>query len=96
LLDYQYEPQAESECSIMQESPSAKHLFDAATKYNIYIIGGSIPEIHLDDGKIYSTCLCISPSGKLIGKHRKVHLFDIDVPGGIRLMESDTFPVEYD
>ena len=83
-IDYQYEPQAESKCSIMQESPSAKLLFDAATKYNMYIIGGSIPEINLDDGKIYNTCLCISPSGKLIGKHRKVHLFDIDVPGGIR------------
>jgi omega-amidase len=89
-IDYKYEPQAESECSIMQESPSAKLLFDAATKYNMYIIGGSIPEINLDDGKLYNTCLCISPSGKLIGKHRKVHLFDIDVPGGIRFMESDT------
>mmetsp|Transcript_12029 Transcript_12029/g.18062 ORF Transcript_12029/g.18062 Transcript_12029/m.18062 type:complete len:393 (+) Transcript_12029:20-1198(+) len=85
-IDYQYEPQAE--CSIMQESPSAKLLFDAATTYNMYIIGGSIPELY--DGKIYNTCLCISPSGKLIGKHRKVHLFDIDVPGGIRFMESDT------
>ena len=89
-IDYQYEPRAESECSIMQESPSAKLLFDAATKYNMYIIGGSIPEINLDDGKIYNTCLCISPLGKLIGKHRKVHLFDIAVPGGIRFMESDT------
>ena len=29
-IDYQYEPRAESECSIMQESPSAKLLFDAA------------------------------------------------------------------
>mmetsp|Transcript_12026 Transcript_12026/g.18050 ORF Transcript_12026/g.18050 Transcript_12026/m.18050 type:complete len:278 (+) Transcript_12026:20-853(+) len=81
-IDYQYEPQAE--CSIMQESPSAKLLFDAATTYNMYIIGGSIPEINLDNGKRYNTCLCVSPSGKLIGKHRKVHLFDIDVPGGIR------------
>ena len=26
----------------------------------------------------------------MIGKHRKVHLFDIDVKGGIRFMESDT------
>jgi len=83
-VDYQYT----ADCSIIQDSPSVKLLFDAATKYKMYIIGGSIPELR--DGQIYNTCLCISPFGKLIGKHRKVHLFDIDVPGGIRFMESDT------
>jgi omega-amidase len=28
-------------------------------------------------------------NGKMLAKHRKVHLFDIDVPGGIRFKESD-------
>jgi omega-amidase len=52
------------------------------------IIGGSIPEI--DDGKIYNTCLVFDKTGTVVAKHRKVHLFDIDVPGGIRFKESDT------
>lgn len=73
----------------LDDSPSAKLLFEAAMKHEMYIIGGSIPEQD-GDGNIFNTCLCISPSGKLIGKHRKVHLFDIDVKGGIRFMESDT------
>eukprot|EP00557_Chaetoceros_sp_GSL56_P007675 CAMPEP_0176503654 /NCGR_PEP_ID=MMETSP0200_2-20121128/15483_1 /TAXON_ID=947934 /ORGANISM="Chaetoceros sp., Strain GSL56" /LENGTH=327 /DNA_ID=CAMNT_0017902969 /DNA_START=252 /DNA_END=1235 /DNA_ORIENTATION=- len=84
-LNYQYTP----ECNLLGNSPSAKVLFEAAVQYQMYIIGGSIPEVH-NSRDIYNTCLCISPSGKLIGKHRKVHLFDIDVPGGIRFMESDT------
>jgi Predicted amidohydrolase len=84
-LYYQYSP----ECTLLDNSPSAKMLFQAAIKYKMYIIGGSIPEVQ-NSSDIYNTCLCISPSGKLIGKHRKVHLFDIDVPGGIRFMESDT------
>lgn len=29
------------------------------------------------------------PQGQLIAKHRKVHLFDIDVPGKIRFQESE-------
>lgn len=54
----------------------------------IYIIGGSIPE--KDNDKIYNTCTVWDPSGNLIAKHRKVHLFDIDVKGGIRFKESET------
>jgi omega-amidase len=70
------------------DCPSAKILFEAAIKHNVYIIGGSISE--KKDDKIYNTCLCISPNGTLVAKHRKVHLFDIDVKGGITFKESDT------
>lgn len=59
-----------------------------AADLGIYLIGGSIPE--LDDGKVYNTSFSFDKSGNIIGKHRKVHLFDIDVEGGIRFMESDT------
>ena len=59
----------------------------------MYIVGGSIPEVvpsHDNDNKKYNTCLVINPSGKVVGKHRKVHLFDVDVPGGLCIRESDT------
>ena len=32
----------------------------------------------------------LNPSGEVVAKHRKVHLFDIDVPGGITFFESET------
>ena len=75
-------------------SPSAKVLFQQAIEHGMYIVGGSISEVVKQDNdantKIYNTCLIINPEGKLVGKHRKVHLFDIDVPGKITFKESDT------
>lgn len=59
-----------------------------AKELGIWLVGGSVPE--LEDGKIYNTSYIFSPEGKELGRHRKVHLFDIDVPGGQRFMESDT------
>ena len=38
----------------------------------------------------FNTCAVFNPSGNLVAKHRKVHLFDIDVPGKITFKESDT------
>lgn len=32
----------------------------------------------------------LSPKGELIAFHRKMHLFDMDVPGGMSFHESDT------
>ena len=59
-----------------------------AKELKIYLIGGSIPE--LDDGKVYNTSFSFDREGNVIGKHRKIHLFDIDVKGGIRFIESET------
>lgn len=62
---------------------------DLAKKYNIYLSAGSMPEID-DKGCIYNTAYVFDRNGKQIAKHRKVHLFDIDVENGQRFKESDT------
>ncbi|MCR3955066.1 MAG: carbon-nitrogen hydrolase family protein [Gudongella sp.] len=58
-----------------------------AIELDVYIAGGSIPE--REGNSIYNTSYVFSPKGELIGKHRKAHLFDIDVKGGITFRESD-------
>jgi len=63
-------------------------LSNLAKELNIYIVGGSIPEKEGD--KIYNTSYIFDRDGKLIGRHRKMHLFDIDVKDGITFRESDT------
>lgn len=45
-------------------------LSHVAKEQGIYLIGGTIPE--KDNGAIYNTCTVWSPTGDLIGKHRKV------------------------
>jgi predicted amidohydrolase len=54
-----------------------------------YLVGGSIPELDTKTKKYYNTSLTFSPEGKLLATHRKVHLFDIDIPGKITFKESE-------
>lgn len=59
-----------------------------ARELGLYLAGGSVPE--LEGERVYNTCYFFSPEGEELARHRKVHLFDIDVPGGQRFQESDT------
>eukprot|EP00211_Chloroparvula_japonica_P016932 CAMPEP_0119134258 /NCGR_PEP_ID=MMETSP1310-20130426/16174_1 /TAXON_ID=464262 /ORGANISM="Genus nov. species nov., Strain RCC2339" /LENGTH=289 /DNA_ID=CAMNT_0007125033 /DNA_START=144 /DNA_END=1009 /DNA_ORIENTATION=- len=70
-------------------SKSAAMLSAAAKEHSVYLIGGSIPEKD-SEGKVYNTSMVFGKDGEFLAKHRKVHLFDIDVPGKIRFMESET------
>lgn len=65
-----------------------KFLSSIAKEQNIFLVGGSIPEKH--EEKIYNTSFVFDNNGVLLGKHRKVHLFDIDIKDGIKFKESDT------
>ncbi|MDD4378223.1 MAG: carbon-nitrogen hydrolase family protein [Eubacteriales bacterium] len=60
---------------------------DAAKKFNIYAVAGTIPE--LEGNNIYNTSYAFDRKGEKIAKHRKMHLFDIDVEGGQYFKESD-------
>lgn len=64
-------------------------LRDLAAKYQIYLSAGSVPEID-NDGKVYNTAYVFDRQGQMIAKHRKMHLFDIDIKGGQYFKESDT------
>jgi predicted amidohydrolase len=64
-------------------------LANCSRQNQIFIVGGSIAEKD-DEGKIYNTSYTFNKEGELVGKHRKIHLFDIDVPGKIKFQESAT------
>ncbi len=63
-------------------------LSQTAAETGMYIVGGSIPELEGD--RVYNTSFVYGPDGSPLAKHRKAHLFDIDVAGGQRFRESDT------
>src|SRR6202012_3170602 len=71
-----------------EESPSFHALSRMAAEAGVYLVGGSIPES--DQGKYYNTCLVVSPKGKLLATHRKIHLVDIDIPGKATFQEPET------
>ncbi|PCH38779.1 carbon-nitrogen hydrolase [Wolfiporia cocos MD-104 SS10] len=71
-------------------SKSVKMLSAAAREAGVWLVGGSIPERDTTDSKLYNTATVYSPQGDLVAIHRKVHLFDIDIPGKITFKESET------
>jgi omega-amidase len=63
-----------------------------ASENKIWLVGGSIPELEGDH--VYNTCLVFAPDGGISARHRKAHLFDIDVAAtesrpAIKFKESD-------
>lgn len=61
-------------------------LSQAARELGIYLVGGSMPELEGD--KVYNTSYVFDRQGRQIAKHRKAHLFDINVEGGQKFQES--------
>jgi omega-amidase len=69
--------------------PAYEAMSRAAREAGTYVVAGTIPE--LEDGRVYNTSYVFDKNGKQIARHRKMHLFDIDVKGGQYFKESDTF-----
>ena len=72
-----------------EQSPTFHALSALASEARTYLLGGSIPEFVPSTQKYHNTSLLFSPDGKLLATHRKVHLFDIDIPGKITFRESE-------
>ena len=72
-----------------EQSPSFHVLSQLAVEAKAYLIGGSIPEYEALGKKYFNTSLAFNPQGHLMATHRKMHLFNIDIPGKIRFQESE-------
>lgn len=66
--------------------PTTDLLSRLASEHGIYIVGGSIPE--RSGTEVYNTSPVLDPTGKIIGTHRKIHLFRVNYPGKIQFDES--------
>lgn len=75
--------------------PLSTELAAAAKRLGIYLLAGSYPErpgpadpSHESDPRTYNTSLFFGPGGELLGKYRKIHMFDVEVAGGVTAKES--------
>ncbi|KAF2937562.1 omega-amidase, chloroplastic [Oryza sativa Japonica Group] len=75
-------------------APSFSMMSEVARSLQITLVGGSISE--RSGNKLYNTCCVFGSDGELKGKHRKIHLFDIDIPGKITFKESKTLTAGQD
>ncbi|MBQ6098880.1 MAG: carbon-nitrogen hydrolase family protein [Methanobrevibacter sp.] len=69
------------------DSKTLNLISQLADKNNVYILAGSIPE--KENEKLFNTSYLFNRNGEIIAKHRKMHLFDIDVKDKITFKESD-------
>ncbi|HEY6176797.1 MAG TPA: carbon-nitrogen hydrolase family protein [Kofleriaceae bacterium] len=71
--------------------PVLAALCELATRHGVWIVGGGTPErVPGDSRRTYNTALVIDPRGDIATRYRKIHLFDVDIPGGAVLRESDS------
>lgn len=82
---------AAAEALTDNHGPVMTTLRDLATKHGIWVIGGGTPEtITGDPARTHNTAVVVNPRGDLVCQYRKIHLFDVDIPGGATLRESET------
>jgi predicted amidohydrolase len=69
--------------------PTSERLASLARELGIHLQAGSVSERIEGDRRCYNTALLFAPSGALVGKYRKIHLFDIEIPGQVSARESE-------
>jgi predicted amidohydrolase len=70
--------------------PTIDTLREVARGQSVAIVCGSIPEVSGTPGKVKNSSVFVSDTGELLAKYSKIHLFDIDVPGEVSYLESES------
>lgn len=61
---------------------------DAARASRVWLVAGGMPEASGDADRPFNTSLLVSPQGEVVARYRKMHLFDVDLADGTKLLES--------
>jgi len=76
-----------SELTKEAAEPFVNDICRAAQEYAIWVsvgLHGKSPET-----RVYNSHILVSPEGNIAANYKKIHLFDVDIKGGARLMESE-------
>lgn len=69
--------------------PTTELLMRKAKEHHIWIHGGSISEVNPDGPRTYNTTVLINPDGEIAARYSKLHNFDMTLPDGSSVRESD-------
>ena len=69
--------------------PTTELLAEKAREHQIWIHGGSISEVNPQGVRTYNTTVLINPAGELVARYSKLHNFDMTLPDGSSVRESD-------
>jgi deaminated glutathione amidase len=71
------------------DGPLVTGFRELAGKLGIFLLLGSFPERSPGKARPYNTSVLLSPRGKILASYRKLHLFDVDLPGKPPSRESE-------
>lgn len=82
------------QCTLVEadgDGPLQDFLAQAAKRYGIWLVGGTIPLQAKDASKVRATCLVHDDRGERVARYDKMHLFDVQlVETGERYAESES------
>lgn len=72
------------------QGPIQSALADMAHRYKLWLVAGTLP-LKAQDGRLSNSCLVFDACGESVARYDKIHLFDVNVPGGEVHRESAHF-----
>jgi len=73
------------------QGPIQEFLAATARELKLWIVAGTVPlAVPGDADKVYAACLVYDAQGRRAARYDKIHMFDVEVPGGERYRESAT------
>ena len=81
----------EPEARGSSDGPILRQMRQCARESQVWLLLGGFPERLPDDpNRIGNTSVLLDPEGTVRARYRKMHLFDVQIPGGQQFRESDT------
>lgn len=69
-----------------------RFLREQAARHGIVLAGGTFPERIPDDPRVFNTSVVVDARGELLARYRKIHLFDVDLPGAVLRESANVAP----
>ncbi len=73
-----------------QGGPLTGFLREEAARLGLWVIGGTVPYLTEDPGRVRSACLLVDDRGEVRARYDKIHLFDVQLGEGEAYRESAT------
>jgi deaminated glutathione amidase len=70
------------------DGPYASAFAEAAAAHRMWVVAGSFHEAGAEGGRTYNTSLVLDRTGAPAASYRKIHLYDVEIPGRVSFHES--------
>jgi deaminated glutathione amidase len=71
--------------------PILRRMVETARAHHLYLLLGGFPETGTTPGRCYNASVLLAPDGSIAAHYRKMHLYDVAIPGRAVYRESEVF-----